>query len=134
MVSLSNSLQQAIHHRLVGSASMSALVGTGIYDIPPTDAKLPYVTIGDDDIHQEDVTCKNAFRVFFQVDGWSEYGGYKEVKDIAQAAYDALHEYPLAIDGYRVISVNHVKTNYLRERDGILSHSVSDFVAYIEAL
>lgn len=134
MASLSNNLQKAVHDRLIGFAGMSVLIGTGVYDIPPADAQLPYVTIGDDDIHQEDVSCKNAFRVFFQVDGWSEYGGYKEVKDIAQAAYDALHEYPLTIVGYRVISVNHVKTNYLREPDGILSHSVSDFVAYIEAL
>lgn len=134
MGSLSNSLQRAIHDRLLGFAEMSALVGAGIYDIPPTDAVLPYVTIGDDDIHQYDVRCKKAFRVFFQVDGWSEYGGYKEVKDIAQTAQDALHEYPLEINGYRVISVNHVKTNYLREPDGILSHSVSDFVAYIEAI
>jgi hypothetical protein len=47
---------------------------------------------------------------------------------------DALHEYPLEVAGFRLISLSRVRTEYIRQPDGLLSHSVSDFLAYIEAL
>ncbi|KAB2748044.1 DUF3168 domain-containing protein [Brucella anthropi] len=134
MASLSNSLQVAVYNRLLAFTALTEIVGSGVYDMPPLEAAYPYVTLGEEDIFQDDVTCKKSHRVYFQVDGWSDHRGYKEVKDIAQAVQDALHEYPLEVASYRLISLTHIKTNFIRQPDGLLSHSVSDFLAYIEAL
>lgn len=134
MASLSNSLQVAVFNRLAAFAPLTSIVGTGIYDMPPTNASYPYIALGDDDIYQEDVTCKASSMVLFDVDGWSDYRGYKEVKNMAQAVEDALHNFPLEVDGYRLVSLTHRKTTFVRDPDGLLAHSVSQFAAYIEAL
>ncbi len=134
MTSLSLNLQTAVYQRLSGYAPLTAIVGTGVYDMPPSTAKYPYVTIGEDDVHQADVGCKRSYRVILEVHGWSDHRGYKEVKSIVQAVEDALHDFPLIVDGYRLISLTLRDTQFMRAPDGLLSHSISDFVAYIEAL
>lgn len=134
MTSLSLNLQTAVYQRLSGYAPLTAIVGLGVYDMPPSTAKYPYVTIGEDDIIQEDVSCKRSHLVILEVNGWTDYRGYKDVKNIAQAVEDALHDYPLTVDGYRLISLTHRNTQFMRGPDGLLSHSVSVFAAYIEAL
>lgn len=134
MASLSNSLQVAVYNRLLAFTALTDIVGSGVYDMPPLEAAYPYVTLGDEYNFQDDVTCKKSHRVYFQVDGWSDHRGFKEVKEIAQAVTDALHRFPLDIAGFRLISLSHVRTEYIRQPDGLLSHSVSDFLAYIEAL
>nr|WP_278520051.1 DUF3168 domain-containing protein [Brucella anthropi] len=134
MASLSNSLQIAVYNRLLAFSPLTDIVGTGVYDMPPLEAAYPYVTLGDEYNFQDDVTCKKSYRVYFQVEGWSDHRGYKEVKEIAQAVNDALHKYPLDVADYRLISLLRIKTEFIRQPDGILSHSVSDFLAYIEAL
>ena len=134
MASLSLNFQTAIYQRLSGYAPLTAIVGVGVYDMPPSTAKYPYVTIGEDDIIQDDVGCKRSYRVILEIHGWTDYRGYKDVKNIAQAVEDALHDFPLIVDGYRLISLTHRDTQFMRAPDGLLSHSISDFVAYIEAL
>lgn len=134
MASLSWSLQTAVLQRLTGYAPLTEIVGVGVYDMPTSTAKYPYVTIGEDDIQRRDVTCKRAFEVILEVHGWSDHRGYKVVKNIAQAVEDALHEYALPVDGYRLISILHRQSFFMRAPDGLLSHSVTEFTAYIEAL
>lgn len=134
MASLSWILQTAVLQRLTDYAPLTELVGVGVYDMPPSTAKYPYVTIGEDDVRRRDVSCKRAFEVGIEVHGWSDHRGYKVVKNIAQGVEDALHEYALPVDGYRLISMTHLQSFFMRAPDGLLSHSVTEFTAYIEAL
>lgn len=127
-------LQVAIVGRLKAFQPLQELVGNGIYDLPSPSVKLPYVTIGEADLHRADVTCKLSDEIHITLHAWSEKPGYSEVKRIASSVSDALHHYPLAVAGYRLISIDHTKTRTFRDPDGMTSHAVIEFTAYIEAL
>lgn len=131
MASLKNEIQKAIYDRLMGYAPLN---GTKVYDLPRADTPFPYITIGYIDIKQSDVTCKRSWRAYLRVDAWSEKPGYPEVNDISAGIEDALHNYPLVLPSYRLISISHIGTENLRAPDGILSHAVCELEAYIEAI
>lgn len=132
MASPDYELQKAIYDRLMGYAPLSAIVGVKVYDKPPAEALEPYVTIGHSDVHRVDVTCKKASKIFTQVHGWSTSVGFPEVKNIADAVAEALHDYPLVLGTHRLVSNEHFKTLTIREPDGLTNHTVIEFVAYVE--
>lgn len=134
MASSDLELQFAIVARLKAYTPLQALIGSGIYDLPSSTAKLPYVTIGEADLRRADVTCKDSDEIHITLHAWSDDPGFSEVKRIASAVAQALHRYPLPIAGFRLLSIDHTNTRTFRDRDGLTSHSVIEFMAYIEAL
>ncbi|EXL06215.1 hypothetical protein BG46_15645 [Brucella anthropi] len=131
MASLKNEFLKAIYARLTGFVPLN---GMKVYDLPKADTAFPYITIGYVDIKQLDVTCKRSWVAYPRVEAWSEEPGYTEVNEISAGIEDALHNYPLALPSYRLISISHIGTENLRAPDGILSHAVCEFEAYIEAI
>lgn len=126
-------LQGAIVARLRSYPPLTALVGQKIYDNPPADAKTPYVTMGDFDVHRDDVTCSRGFKIFVTLHAWSVYGGgFLEVRQIADAIVDALHEHPMNLPTNQLISLDYRQTRTMRDPDGMTSHGVIEFVAYIQ--
>lgn len=133
MASVEWELQTAIFARLTGYSALTALVAQRVYDNPPADAQYPYVTIGEADTLRNDATCVNGRQVNLTLHAWSTYpGGYKEVKQIADAVVEALHDYSLTLATNKLISISHRQTLAFRDADGISSHAVIRFVAYTE--
>lgn len=133
MASADLELQGAIVASLRNYAPLTALVGGKVYDMPPPDAVEPYVVMGNFDVHRADVTCKHGYRIYATLHAWSAYsGGFAEVKQIAEAVTDALHDQPLALTTNRLVSLEHRQTMTMRDPDGVSSHSVMEFVAFIE--
>ncbi|QGA55866.1 DUF3168 domain-containing protein [Brucella sp. 2280] len=131
MASLKNEILRAVYARLTGFAPLN---GMKVYDLPKADTPFPYITIGYVDIKQRDITCKRSWQAYIRIDAWSETPGYTEVNEISAGIEEALHNYPLTLPSYRLISISHMGTENLRAPDGILSHAVCEFEAYIEAI
>lgn len=133
MASADLELQGTIVSRLRSYAPLTAFVGKKVYDKPPSDAAAPYVAMGDFDIHRADVTGKRSSVIYVTLHAWSVHGGgFMEVKQIADAVAEALHEYPLSLPTNRLISIDHRQTHTMRDPDGVTSHAVIELVAYTE--
>lgn len=128
-------LQGAIVARLKNYAPLTALVGQKIYDRPPAAAQEPYVDIGEAQSLRADAECVDGQEVYLTLHAWSTYaGGFMEVKQVADAVVQALHQYPLALPTNRLVSINHRNTMTFRDPDGITSHAAIRFIAFTERL
>ncbi len=135
MASVDLELQGAIYTRLTTYPPLTSLVSQRVYDAPPPVWPGDYVTIGEAQILRRDVTCLGAEEVYLTLHAWSQYsGGFRDVKRIADAVVEALHDYPLTLPTNRLVSLDHRQTRTLRDPDGVTSHSVISLVAYTERL
>ncbi len=127
-------LQVALVTRLKAFADLTALVGQRIYDAVPDRPKYPYVTLGDAQLINADMTCVRAWDAYLTLHGWSQKTGYPEVKQIAGAIEDALHLASLPMPNFRVALITCSQSRVLRDPDGVTSHAVVQFIARVEAI
>jgi hypothetical protein len=124
-------LQGAIFATLAADADLVAL-GSGVYDMAPRDAPLPYVTIGPMDSTEEDADCIDASLIYVQIDCFSQAVGFPEVKRIAHAVRRCLHDADLDLPTNGLVMIEHAQSRFLRDPDGLTSHAAVDFVATVE--
>ncbi len=134
MASADLELQMAIYACLVADIDVSAIVDTRVFDRVPADAIFPYVHLGEAQEITEDVTCVSGQAIYLTMHGWSREVGYPEVKRLAAAVKDALHLAPLVLETWRLVSVSHRDTRVFRDQDGLSSHAVIEFVAFVEKI
>ncbi len=128
----SRDLQKAIVAALKADPDVVALVGQRIYDAVPSGAAFPYVTIGGDEVTQDDAECLEAFDIFSQIDVWSRAVGQPEMKQIAGAVRAVLHDAVLTLDDYALVSLQHQITRYLVDPDGTTHHAAISLRALID--
>lgn len=120
-------LQTAIYNRL------SAQLNVPVYDAVPQavdagdNSAFPYVTIGDDSSGEFDTDTSVGFDTDCTIHVWSRYRGRREVKEIQQAIYNALHLHNLAVTGYHTVMVLFQSADSFMDADGITRHGVSIF-------
>ncbi|MFT4184266.1 MAG: DUF3168 domain-containing protein [Rhizobium sp.] len=127
-------LQGALVAQLTAFADLSALIDDRVYDDPEDDAAYPYVTIGESQFLNDDMTCRRAWRVYLTLHAWSRKTGYPEVKQVASAVADALHLASLPMAHFRVAIITHSQTRVFRDADGATSHAVITFDARVEEI
>lgn len=133
MASADLELQGAIVSALQASGDVQSLIDQRIYDNPPHGAVLPYVTLGETQDLRTDMVGANAFTIFATLHAWSDYpGGFMEVKQVSNAVIECVHHAPLVLPSYRLVSIEHHNTRTFRDRDGVTSHAVIEFVAFVE--
>ncbi len=107
--------------------ALSAELGGRVYDdVPPeadreseTGAAFPYVSLGDGGRVPIDEECFDRSTTTVYVNVWSRAVGFPEVKRIAGAISDGLHENPLEIQGHVLDGLRVEGVRYLREPDGV---------------
>ncbi len=127
-------LQRALVVRLENYAPLTDLVDDRIYDEPPDGAAYPYVTIGESQLLNDDMTCRRAWRAYLTLHAWSRKTGFPEVKQVAAAVADALHFASLPMEHFRLALITHSQTRAFRDADGATSHAVISFDARIEEI
>lgn len=128
----SRDLQKAIVAALKADSDVTNLVGQRVYDAVPSGATFPYITIGGDEVTQDDAECLEGYEVFSQVDVWSRAVGQPEMKQIAGAVRYALHDAVLTLDDYALVSLQHEITRYLADPDGSTHHAAVSLRALID--
>jgi len=132
MASAELELQGALVTRLKADAPLAALISGRVYDQPPSPVTFPYVTIGEAQTLRDDATCVSGGRVYLTLHAWSTAVGFPEVRRVADAVVESLHLAPISLATNHLISLSHRQTRVFRDSDGITSHAVIDFVAYVE--
>lgn len=127
-------LQGAIVTALKASAEVTTLINGRVFDRVDEHAGFPYVTVGDDQVTQAHADCLDgSVEVFTNLHAWSRAPGKVEVKKIAGAVVRALNLVNLPLlNGYRLVLMEHDNTQHLADPDGITSHSVIVFHAFID--
>lgn len=132
-------LQRAIVAALTNDATVATLVAGRIYDHVPRDpatgkttAEFPFVSFGPEQNLPENLDCIDAEEIVIQINGWSRDPGFMEVKRIAKAVKNVLHEAELPIADNGLVYFVFDGRRILRDPDGLTSHAVLTFRAGVE--
>lgn len=123
-------LQEILYSTLNGDSTLGGLV-TGVFDSVPDDTTLPVVQIGSATTNDDGMKGTDARSYIFQIDVFSNYRGFKEVKQIMQRVYTLLHEQALIVSGANLINLRCEFTTQIIEGDGVIRHGIMRFRAYI---
>jgi hypothetical protein len=129
------SLRAAIHGALVADTPLTALLGgEKIYDEPPRDAALPYVTLGEDVVADGSTATEQGDEHTLTLHVWSRQGGHREAHLIAGAVLEALSEAPLSPDGHHLANLRFIVADIRREADGRTYHGIVRLRALTEPM
>lgn len=116
---VSSALQKAVFTTLTGDAALAALVGTAIFDAPPSGTvPATYVTLGPEEVRDLSDKSGHGARHDFSVSVVTDAEGFKAAKDVAGAVSDALMAGLPALERGRVITLNFLKARARREEAG----------------
>lgn len=126
MADPSLALQKLIRARLSGDAGVTALVpATSILDRNHRPEQFPGIIIGEGQaIFADNVQNSYHDQAFCDVHIWVSEIGLSTAKAIAGAVKDALRTGPWCAEGYNVSNLRSVSARYLRDPDGVFSHTV----------
>lgn len=102
--------------------------------IPQTDPYTlpPYVVVSQGDVLTEwEADGKKGFNILATVHSWSEYRGNKEINEIQDSIYQALHRQELAVSGYNCLGIEQESLDSFVDPDGITRHGVQQFRIYL---
>jgi hypothetical protein len=118
-------LRAAIRAALAADTPLTSLLGgPKIYDEPPRDAALPYVTLGADLVADASTATEPGDEHALTLHVWSRQGGHREAHLIAGAVLDALVDAPLSLAGHRLANLRFVVADVRREADGRTYHGL----------
>lgn len=123
-------LQGAIIARLRGFAAVTSIVEQRTYDIPPSNAPYPHISIGPSSYQSDDADCLTSGEVMIQIDAWSEARALSEVRRMADAIRSALRDWHPALAVNALVTLDHWRTDYINE--GEIQHASVRFTAIIE--
>lgn len=124
-------LQSVIIPRLLATASITSIVGTKVFDLPPQGvAQMPYISIGPSSFDSDDADCVSGGEVMIQIDAWSKDAGRAELRRMADAIRKALGGWEPTLTTNALVTFEHWRTDYLT--DGVIHHASVRFTAIIE--
>ena len=126
-------LQKAVYEQLTGDAALKALLGDPprIYDAPPREAVFPYAALGGSRV-KDWPGVEGGLEHDIRVNVFSRYLGRREVKDVLNAVYDALHEADLTIEGRRLVQIRFTFADIFPRNNNGVFQGVARFRAVTE--
>ena len=126
-------LQKLIYARLSGDAGVTALVpATSILDRNHRPEQFPSIIIGEGQaIFADNIQDSYHDTAFCDVHIWVSEIGLSTAKAIAGAVKDAIRTGPWSLDGYQAVNVRPVNARYMRDPDGMFSHTVMTIEALL---
>lgn len=127
-------LQKALIVALKADATLSALVGTRVYDQPPKSALRPYVRIGGIEPRPIRTDGKAAANLTFGVEAHSRpiKSGRVEATKCAEAIVAALDEATLNVAGFEVVQVHWQTQTVAQDNDGESYTAIVAFTALLD--
>jgi hypothetical protein len=118
-------LRAAIHGALKNDGPLAAMLGGAkIYDEPPREAALPYVTLGEAVVSDRSTATEAGDEHALTLHVWSRQGGHREAHLISGALLHALIDAPLAPEGQHLANLRFVAADIRREADGRTYHGI----------
>lgn len=125
MTEPSLAIQKALRSRFVGASAVTALVAaSAIMDRNARPEVFPCILLGEAQTVTGSDLARRRVAVFLDLHVFATETGLTTAKQIAGAIRDALKADWYAIDGWRVADLKIASTRFLRDPDGVHSHSV----------
>lgn len=132
-------LQEAAIAHLKADTTVALLIAERIYDRipgdptrPPPPNIFPYVRLGEDQDVPDLAECIDGSEIFATFHAFSRAVGKPEVKRVAGAVKRALHGADLTLDDNRLLLIEHFRTDFLTDEDGLTEHAIITFRALTE--
>jgi hypothetical protein len=132
MTNASWALQSAVFAALSSDMTMQSLIDTRLYDAVPLNPTFPYVVLGDGKETNADTATEEGSEHQFVVTAWSQSGGHKETKSIADAIRFRLNNATLSLDGHALVDLRFQDCEYTRQTDGQTYSATLSFRAVTE--
>jgi len=125
-------LQKAIYSTLNGASLVGEdSVAVSVYDDVPEGKTYPYVVIGEETSLNISTKTVDAHEHTLTIHVWSQYRGRKEIKEIMEQIYTALHDSAITVSGASLVNLKQEFEQTLLEGDGITRHGVIRFRAVV---
>lgn len=125
-----NEIFLAIYTRLTSQVAFP------VYDHVPQDStEYPFIRINPIQTTNDDTVNKNGFDAIVDVLGISRYRGLKEINELADDIYSALHHWEMPnTANYAVGNLIEDSRQVINEPDGLTRNSIQRFTFFIEPL
>lgn len=120
-------------------SEVGTMVAGRVYDDPPATAPgamptFPYVAFGASQTIPERADCLDGSEHYVTIHAWSRAKGFPEVKRLAAAIREALHDTALDVPGFRLIDLAMEDVQIIRDPDGLSSHAALNFRALVDPI
>ncbi|WP_420863755.1 DUF3168 domain-containing protein [Algirhabdus cladophorae] len=116
---VSAALQQAVYQQLSNDASITALVGSAVYDTIPS-GTLPdtYVSLGPEVVRDRSDKTGSGANHIFEVSVVTTIAGFATAKSVGAAISDALHRADMALSRGTLVGLVFVRADAKRIGSG----------------
>lgn len=112
-------LQKALFDALKNDSGLAeTLGGARIYDHVPPRTPFPYVTLGETASRDWSTASEKGAEHFLNIQIWAKENGRKRVLDIAAKIAARLDEWPIALNGHRLVNLT-LAEMVARNTDGL---------------
>jgi hypothetical protein len=115
-------LQKAVIAKLLAFTPLTAIVGTRIWDKPPSsaDPTFPYVTLGESQVLPQNGDCYRAAEANFVIHGWTRQTTREQAKRIGAQISAALdgEEDGLFLATHSVVACDFIRSDVFLDEDG----------------
>lgn len=130
-------LQAAVYKALMGASTLTAIVGTRIYDDTPHEAEsastsFPRVSIGEQTAEYAGTSDSDLFDIEIVVHAWSRAPGRKECLQITGAIFAALHRQTLPATAGYIVNLEYAGHDTAKEADGETYHATVRFTGLLQ--
>lgn len=126
-------IQKAVYEVLSNDSEIKKKV-KGVYDDTPQNEKYPYIVIGDDTINKWDTDTELGFNTTLTIHSWSRKAGKKEIKEVMDLIYTALHRAEINIDTLHLVTCECEFMETFTDSDRITRRGVQRFRIIVEVL
>lgn len=106
-------------------------VSVSVYDDVPEGRSYPYIVIGEETSRNISAKDRDAHEHTLTIHVWSQYRGRKEIKQIMEQIYTALHDSAITVSGASLVNIKQEFEQTLLEGDGITRHGIIRFRAVV---
>lgn len=124
-------LQSAVYTRLSGDTTLVTTLGAAVYDHVPAKATFPYVIIGDDTEVPNDTMGVTGRDMTLTIHSWSQYQGWKQVKEIQNRVDLLLDRWAPTVTGWNAVQMAQEFFESFMDPDGVTRHGVSRYRIHI---
>lgn len=103
--------------------AIATAAGSNVFDRVPPGDPFPRITLGPSQSVPNDADCYDGTETFQQIDVWSRSVGLPEVKRIADAIRDRLHDGDLTLSGHTLELMTVESIDYSRDPDGLTNRA-----------
>lgn len=126
----------ALHTRLTGDASLTALLPAGansILDHVPAGTALPYVTLGDMRLTTQGTQTFDAIEAVATIQTFSRGAGSKELRGIMEKIRACLHRADFTVPGHALVLCEEISADVALDADGVTRRGTQTFRLIAEA-